>query len=182
MRIALSEADLPRAVRTAQTHQGVVTGSLCSGVWLWEIASMVCGSKVVLASEWRPAEHLLMLLLNCLWGLCQRSSLAHHGNGNLCFTRLGFSVVAHQCIKCCKMCLINCVIYTFTFQAVHMNCSRCKKSMMKGHTAYQKKGFSDVFCSKNCLFEMFSYNKPATKTCHQCHKWVLLKLCSVLDD
>ncbi|XP_013768021.1 zinc finger MYM-type protein 4-like [Pundamilia nyererei] len=55
-------------------------------------------------------------------------------------------------------------------KAVHMNCSRCKKSMMKGHTAYQKKGFSDVFCSKNCLFEMFSYNKPATKTCHQCHK------------
>lgn len=67
-----------------------------------EIASMVCGSKVVLASEWRPAEHHLMLLLNCLWGLCQRSFLAHHGNGNLCFTRLGFSVVAHQCIKCCK--------------------------------------------------------------------------------
>lgn len=63
---------------------------------------MVCGSKVVLASEWRPAEHHLMLLLNCLWGLCQRSFLAHHGNGNLCFTRLGFSVVAHQCIKCCK--------------------------------------------------------------------------------
>lgn len=53
-----------------------------------------------------------------------------------------------------------------------MNCSHCKKSMLKGQTAYQKKGFSDVFCSKNCLFELFPINKPATKTCYYCLKWV----------
>ncbi|XP_040909011.1 uncharacterized protein LOC121191726 isoform X2 [Toxotes jaculatrix] len=54
--------------------------------------------------------------------------------------------------------------------AIHMTCSHCRKSMMKGQTAYQKKGFTDVFCSKNCLFEMFPINKPGTKTCHYCHK------------
>ncbi|XP_056256201.1 uncharacterized protein LOC130184300 isoform X2 [Seriola aureovittata] len=55
-------------------------------------------------------------------------------------------------------------------KAVHMTCSHCNKSMMMGQTAYQKKGFTDVFCSKNCLFEMFPINKPNTKTCHYCHK------------
>ncbi|XP_063755780.1 uncharacterized protein LOC134875235 [Eleginops maclovinus] len=55
-------------------------------------------------------------------------------------------------------------------KATQMNCSQCKKGMMKGQTAYQKKGFTDVFCSKNCLFEMFPNNKPATKTCHHCLK------------
>uniref|UniRef100_A0A3Q1FWC0 Uncharacterized LOC110963615 n=2 Tax=Acanthochromis polyacanthus TaxID=80966 RepID=A0A3Q1FWC0_9TELE len=53
---------------------------------------------------------------------------------------------------------------------VHMNCSHCKKSMMKGQTAYQKKGFQDVFCSKNCLFEMFLHNKAAARTCHCCQR------------
>ncbi|XP_041867585.1 uncharacterized protein LOC121656583 isoform X2 [Melanotaenia boesemani] len=55
-------------------------------------------------------------------------------------------------------------------KVVHMNCSNCKKSMMKGHTAYQKKGFTDVFCSKICLFERFPHNKAATRTCHCCLK------------
>ncbi|XP_075962356.1 uncharacterized protein LOC142965335 isoform X3 [Anarhichas minor] len=55
-------------------------------------------------------------------------------------------------------------------KATQMNCSHCKKSMMKGQTAYQKKGFTDVFCSKNCLFEMFPVNKPVTKTCYLCFK------------
>ncbi|XP_038581361.1 zinc finger MYM-type protein 4-like [Micropterus salmoides] len=51
-----------------------------------------------------------------------------------------------------------------------MTCSHCKVTMLKGQTAYQKKGFTDVFCSKNCLFEMFPINKPVPKTCHHCHK------------
>ncbi|KAK5883248.1 hypothetical protein CesoFtcFv8_019600 [Champsocephalus esox] len=55
-------------------------------------------------------------------------------------------------------------------KATQMNCSYCKKSMMKGQTAYQKKGFTDVFCSKNCLFEIFPNNKPDTKSCHHCLK------------
>ncbi|XP_034057491.1 uncharacterized protein LOC117536655 isoform X1 [Gymnodraco acuticeps] len=55
-------------------------------------------------------------------------------------------------------------------KVTQMNCSYCKKSMMKGQTAYQKKGFTDVFCSKNCLFEIFPNNKPDTKSCHHCLK------------
>nr|XP_046274081.1 uncharacterized protein LOC124074833 isoform X2 [Scatophagus argus] len=55
-------------------------------------------------------------------------------------------------------------------KAMQMTCSHCMKTMMKGQTAYQKKGFTDVFCSKDCLFEMFPVNKPVTKTCHYCHK------------
>ncbi|XP_067340724.1 uncharacterized protein [Channa argus] len=51
---------------------------------------------------------------------------------------------------------------------IEMMCSFCKKPMMKGQTAYQKKGFKDVFCSKNCLFEMFPMNRQTTKTCHYC--------------
>ncbi|XP_034456692.1 uncharacterized protein LOC117770910 isoform X12 [Hippoglossus hippoglossus] len=57
-----------------------------------------------------------------------------------------------------------------TEEATYMTCSHCEKSMMKGQTAYQKKGFTHVFCSKSCLFEKFPVNKPDTKTCHSCHK------------
>ncbi|XP_051245715.1 zinc finger MYM-type protein 4-like isoform X1 [Dicentrarchus labrax] len=53
---------------------------------------------------------------------------------------------------------------------MQMTCSHCQKAMMKGQTAYQKKGFTDVFCSKNCLFALFPVNKPNTKICHFCHK------------
>ncbi|XP_054461684.1 uncharacterized protein LOC129097029 isoform X2 [Anoplopoma fimbria] len=55
-------------------------------------------------------------------------------------------------------------------KATQMNCSHCRKSMMKGQTAYQKRGFTDVFCSKNCLFGMFPINKPVTKMCYHCLK------------
>ncbi|XP_034748086.1 uncharacterized protein LOC117956880 isoform X2 [Etheostoma cragini] len=57
-------------------------------------------------------------------------------------------------------------------KASKMNCSHCKKCMMKGQTAYQKKGFTEVFCSKNCLFEIFPVNKPVSKTCHYCLKGI----------
>ncbi|XP_060948228.1 uncharacterized protein LOC133025555 [Limanda limanda] len=59
-----------------------------------------------------------------------------------------------------------------TEEATHMTCSHCEKIMMKGQTAYQKKGFTHVFCSKSCLFEKFPVNKPDTKTCHSCHKMI----------
>ncbi|XP_059205277.1 uncharacterized protein LOC131984472 [Centropristis striata] len=55
-------------------------------------------------------------------------------------------------------------------KATEMNCSFCRSIMMKGQTAYQKKGFTDVFCSKNCLFQMFPIVKTVTKTCHYCIK------------
>ncbi|KAM3596650.1 uncharacterized protein V6R79_018521 [Siganus canaliculatus] len=53
---------------------------------------------------------------------------------------------------------------------IQMTCSHCQTTMSKGQTAYQKKGFTDVFCSKNCLFEKFPVNKRAAKTCHYCQK------------
>ncbi|KAM6974369.1 uncharacterized protein LKV04_016014 [Tautogolabrus adspersus] len=51
---------------------------------------------------------------------------------------------------------------------IQMICSNCTKIMTKGQTAYQKKGFTDVFCSKDCLFEMFPINRPVTKSCFFC--------------
>ncbi|TNM92912.1 hypothetical protein fugu_018314 [Takifugu bimaculatus] len=53
---------------------------------------------------------------------------------------------------------------------MQMICSCCKKILRRGQTAFQKKGFIDVFCSKNCLFQMFPTNKTLPKTCHQCQK------------
>ncbi|XP_078810930.1 uncharacterized protein LOC101157550 isoform X2 [Oryzias latipes] len=55
-------------------------------------------------------------------------------------------------------------------EKLQMSCSNCKKTMMRGHTAYQKKGFEDVFCSKLCLFKRFSANGGASKKCHLCLK------------
>ncbi|MED6284205.1 hypothetical protein CHARACLAT_016922, partial [Characodon lateralis] len=57
-----------------------------------------------------------------------------------------------------------------TAKAVQMICSHCKKIMMRGQTAYQKKGFTDVFCSKDCLFEMFPPSKAASRTCYYCFR------------
>eukprot|EP00064_Thunnus_orientalis_P019641 superscaffoldBa00005002_g19766 len=54
--------------------------------------------------------------------------------------------------------------------AMQMTCSHCKKNMILGQKAYQKKGFTDVFCSKSCLLEMFPVVKTVTKTCHYCLK------------
>ncbi|XP_034401108.1 uncharacterized protein LOC117738995 isoform X2 [Cyclopterus lumpus] len=69
-------------------------------------------------------------------------------------------------------------------KVMQMNCSHCKKSMTKGQTAFQKKGFTDIFCSKNCLFEMFPINKPVAKTCHHCLKaiWQPLDLIMAAVD
>ncbi|XP_037831688.1 uncharacterized protein LOC108247922 isoform X3 [Kryptolebias marmoratus] len=53
---------------------------------------------------------------------------------------------------------------------VEMNCSSCRRTMMKGHTAYQKKGFRDVFCSKTCLFERFPPVRSASRTCFYCFR------------
>ncbi|XP_029700999.1 uncharacterized protein isoform X2 [Takifugu rubripes] len=59
---------------------------------------------------------------------------------------------------------------------MQMICSCCKKILRRGQTAFQKKGFIDVFCSKNCLFQMFPTNKTLPKTCHQCQKVILQPL------
>uniref|UniRef100_A0A3B5KBS3 MYM-type domain-containing protein n=1 Tax=Takifugu rubripes TaxID=31033 RepID=A0A3B5KBS3_TAKRU len=62
------------------------------------------------------------------------------------------------------------------FVEMQMICSCCKKILRRGQTAFQKKGFIDVFCSKNCLFQMFPTNKTLPKTCHQCQKVILQPL------
>ncbi|XP_074542338.1 uncharacterized protein LOC141802665 [Halichoeres trimaculatus] len=53
---------------------------------------------------------------------------------------------------------------------IQMMCSHCREIMLKGQTAFQKKGFTDVFCSKDCLFKMFPVNKPVTRPCFHCSK------------
>uniref|UniRef100_A0A4W5L5T4 TRASH domain-containing protein n=1 Tax=Hucho hucho TaxID=62062 RepID=A0A4W5L5T4_9TELE len=61
--------------------------------------------------------------------------------------------------------------------AMRVACSACKKVLLKGQTAYQRKGSSDLFCSTSCLT---SYSPPpivkmtapgpAKKPCHYCLK------------
>ncbi|KAL0962432.1 hypothetical protein UPYG_G00339960 [Umbra pygmaea] len=62
--------------------------------------------------------------------------------------------------------------------AMRVACSACKKVLLKGQTAYQRKGSSDLFCSTSCLT---SYSPPppvvkmvtssvAKRTCHYCLK------------
>ncbi|KAG7457962.1 hypothetical protein MATL_G00232730 [Megalops atlanticus] len=55
---------------------------------------------------------------------------------------------------------------------VRVSCSGCKKVLLKGQTAYQRKGSSQLFCSTICLT---GYTLPAVKsvlkkTCHYCFK------------
>ncbi|KAK0136476.1 Zinc finger MYM-type protein 4 [Merluccius polli] len=50
-------------------------------------------------------------------------------------------------------------------------CSLCKKFLIKGQTAYQKKGSPELFCSPICLSA--KPQEPATKICHHCHKSLL---------
>ncbi|XP_071369672.1 zinc finger MYM-type protein 4-like [Centroberyx affinis] len=57
--------------------------------------------------------------------------------------------------------------------ALHIVCSHCKKNLMKGQTAYQRKGSSDVFCSTSCLSATLPLIKPVTKNCHYCFKAIL---------
>ncbi|XP_064203342.1 zinc finger MYM-type protein 4 isoform X5 [Anguilla rostrata] len=56
--------------------------------------------------------------------------------------------------------------------SVRVSCSGCKKVLLKGQTAYQRKGSSQLFCSTICLT---SYTLPTIKsvlkkTCHYCLK------------
>ncbi|XP_056154001.1 zinc finger MYM-type protein 4 [Lampris incognitus] len=52
-------------------------------------------------------------------------------------------------------------------------CSHCKKNLLKGQTAFQKKGFPDLFCSTSCLTTSSCQPKPVTKYCHYCLKSIL---------
>ncbi|KAM9385428.1 zinc finger MYM-type protein 4-like isoform 2-T2 [Pholidichthys leucotaenia] len=52
--------------------------------------------------------------------------------------------------------------------AAHMTCSTCNKSLLKGQTAFQRKGSSAIFCSTQCL----SASTKGTKVCHSCQKTI----------
>ncbi|XP_018554415.1 zinc finger MYM-type protein 4 isoform X2 [Lates calcarifer] len=53
-----------------------------------------------------------------------------------------------------------------------MSCSHCKKSLMKGQTAYQRKGCPALFCSTICLTTSLPAVKGVTKICHNCQKLI----------
>ncbi|XP_046874702.1 zinc finger MYM-type protein 4 isoform X3 [Hypomesus transpacificus] len=55
--------------------------------------------------------------------------------------------------------------------ATRMACTACKMALLKGQTAYQKKGSSSLFCSTACLTRPFPASQilPPDKTiCHYC--------------
>uniref|UniRef100_A0A8K9WSK0 TRASH domain-containing protein n=1 Tax=Oncorhynchus mykiss TaxID=8022 RepID=A0A8K9WSK0_ONCMY len=58
--------------------------------------------------------------------------------------------------------------------AMRVACSACKKVLLKGQTAYQRKGSSDLFCSTSCLTSYspppVKMTGPAKKPCHYCLK------------
>uniref|UniRef100_A0A3B3V7M4 Zinc finger MYM-type protein 4-like n=1 Tax=Poecilia latipinna TaxID=48699 RepID=A0A3B3V7M4_9TELE len=57
--------------------------------------------------------------------------------------------------------------------SVHMSCSNCRKNLMKGQTAFQRKGSPALFCSTSCLSASLPSSKGATKPCVFCQKLIL---------
>ncbi|MEQ2195295.1 hypothetical protein XENOCAPTIV_010383, partial [Xenoophorus captivus] len=57
--------------------------------------------------------------------------------------------------------------------SVHMSCSHCRKNLLKGQTAFQRKGSPALFCSTACLTTSFPSAKGATKLCNYCQKLML---------
>ncbi|XP_068603716.1 zinc finger MYM-type protein 4-like [Brachionichthys hirsutus] len=53
-----------------------------------------------------------------------------------------------------------------------MFCSNCKKNLLKGQTAFQRKGSPALFCSTSCLTTMLPSVKRPAKICHYCQKAV----------
>ncbi|KAM4630943.1 zinc finger MYM-type protein 4-like isoform 2-T2 [Polymixia lowei] len=56
--------------------------------------------------------------------------------------------------------------------ALSVVCSHCKKNLMKGQTAYQRKGSPDLFCSTSCLSAKPPGSNAVTKNCHSCLKLI----------
>ncbi|XP_061597263.1 zinc finger MYM-type protein 4 isoform X3 [Cololabis saira] len=56
--------------------------------------------------------------------------------------------------------------------SLHMSCFNCKKSLLKGQTAFQRKGSPALFCSTACLTSSLSSVKGAAKVCHNCQKLI----------
>ncbi|KAJ8334752.1 hypothetical protein SKAU_G00403910 [Synaphobranchus kaupii] len=56
--------------------------------------------------------------------------------------------------------------------SVRVSCSGCKKVLLKGQTAYQRKGSSQLFCSTICLtgYTLPTIKSVLKKSCHYCLK------------
>ncbi|KAM8841688.1 zinc finger MYM-type protein 4 isoform 2-T3 [Spinachia spinachia] len=57
--------------------------------------------------------------------------------------------------------------------SAHMSCFSCKKSLMKGQMAFQRKGSSALFCSTTCLTTSVPATKGVTKICYSCQKFII---------
>ncbi|XP_075962361.1 zinc finger MYM-type protein 4 isoform X3 [Anarhichas minor] len=55
----------------------------------------------------------------------------------------------------------------------HMSCSNCKKGLLKGQTAFQRKGSPALFCSTTCLTTSLPAVKGVTRICHNCQKLII---------
>lgn len=56
---------------------------------------------------------------------------------------------------------------------LHMSCCNCRKSLVKGQTAFQRKGASAVFCSTTCLTATLPSSKGGSnRVCSQCQKLI----------
>uniref|UniRef100_A0A3Q2DZT5 TRASH domain-containing protein n=1 Tax=Cyprinodon variegatus TaxID=28743 RepID=A0A3Q2DZT5_CYPVA len=53
--------------------------------------------------------------------------------------------------------------------SVHMSCSNCRKNLLKGQTAFQRKGSPALFCSTACLTSSLP-SKGGSKLCNNCQK------------
>ncbi|XP_070702115.1 zinc finger MYM-type protein 4-like [Pempheris klunzingeri] len=56
--------------------------------------------------------------------------------------------------------------------SLQMSCSHCKKNLMKGQTAFQRKGSPALFCSTSCLTTSLPTVRGVTKICHNCQKLI----------
>lgn len=55
--------------------------------------------------------------------------------------------------------------------SLHMSCSHCNKSLIKGQTAFQRKGSPALFCTTSCLTASLTALKPS-KVCQNCLRWI----------
>uniref|UniRef100_A0A1A7X4M1 TRASH domain-containing protein n=1 Tax=Iconisemion striatum TaxID=60296 RepID=A0A1A7X4M1_9TELE len=56
--------------------------------------------------------------------------------------------------------------------SLHMSCSYCKKNLLKGQTAFQRKGSPALFCSTACLTTSLPSVRNASKVCCNCQKLI----------
>ncbi|KAF7661705.1 hypothetical protein LDENG_00255810 [Lucifuga dentata] len=56
--------------------------------------------------------------------------------------------------------------------SLHMSCSHCNMNLVKGQTAFQRKGSPALFCSTACLTTSVPTVVKSVKVCHYCQKMI----------